>query len=60
MEEGIIEPGKEVEMEMDEEELQLDEYGMRTAAIEDNDDERKNVMIWIRNLQEGSQGCSSN
>ncbi|OWM63132.1 probable splicing factor 3A subunit 1 [Punica granatum] len=42
MEDEIIEPGKEVEMEMDEEEVQLVEEGMRAASIEENDDERKN------------------
>ncbi|KAK4797221.1 hypothetical protein SAY86_029547 [Trapa natans] len=44
MEEEIIESGKEVEMEMDVEEVQLVEEGMRAASIEDNDDERRNVM----------------
>lgn len=44
VEEETIEPGKEVEMEMDEEEVQLVEEGMRAASIEDNDDERKNMM----------------
>ena len=34
--EEIIEPGKEVEMEMDEEEVQLVEEGMRVASIEEN------------------------
>ncbi|XP_061365862.1 probable splicing factor 3A subunit 1 [Gastrolobium bilobum] len=42
MEEDIVEPGKEVEMEMDEEEAQLVEEGMRAASLEDNDDEKKN------------------
>ncbi|XP_050227280.1 probable splicing factor 3A subunit 1 [Mercurialis annua] len=36
----FIEPGKEVEMEMDEEEVQLVEEGMRAASIEENDGER--------------------
>ncbi|XP_034697228.1 probable splicing factor 3A subunit 1 [Vitis riparia] len=40
-EEEFIEPGKEVEMEMDEEEVQLVEEGMRAASLEENDDERK-------------------
>ncbi|KAL1806971.1 hypothetical protein ACET3Z_030039 [Daucus carota] len=36
-EEGLIaEPGKEVEMEMDEEEVQLFEQGMRVASLEEN------------------------
>ncbi|XP_020233725.1 probable splicing factor 3A subunit 1 [Cajanus cajan] len=38
MEEDIVEPGKEVEMEMDEEEAQLVEEGMRAASLEDRDD----------------------
>lgn len=42
MEEDIVEPGKEVEMEMDEEEAQLVEEGMRAASLEDNDDRKKN------------------
>ncbi|CAL0316383.1 unnamed protein product [Lupinus luteus] len=42
MEEDIVEPGKEVEMEMDEEEAQLVEEGMRAASLEDNDDGVKN------------------
>ncbi|KAM1087563.1 hypothetical protein ACFX2B_012925 [Malus domestica] len=42
MEEDIVEPGKEVEMEMDEEEMQLVEEGLRTARLEENDDERRN------------------
>ncbi|XP_019439047.1 PREDICTED: probable splicing factor 3A subunit 1 [Lupinus angustifolius] len=37
-----VEPGKEVEMEMDEEEAQLVEEGMRAATLEDNDDRVKN------------------
>ncbi|CAK9144579.1 unnamed protein product [Ilex paraguariensis] len=32
----IVEPGKEVEMEMDEEEVQLVEEGMRAASLEEN------------------------
>ncbi|KAG5245372.1 splicing factor [Salix suchowensis] len=39
-EDEIIEPGKEVEMEMDEEEMQLVEEGMKVASIEENDDEK--------------------
>ncbi|KAL6292551.1 hypothetical protein ACE6H2_000693 [Prunus campanulata] len=42
MEEDIVEPGKEVEMEMDVEEMQLVEEGLRTARIEENGDEKKN------------------
>ncbi|KAI5385625.1 probable splicing factor 3A subunit 1 [Lathyrus oleraceus] len=42
MEEDIVEPGKEVEMEMDEEEAQLVEEGMRAASLEDNDGVKKN------------------
>lgn len=41
MEEDIVEPEKEVEMEMDEEEAQLVEEGMRAASLEDNDDGKK-------------------
>ncbi|KAJ7980335.1 Splicing factor 3A subunit [Quillaja saponaria] len=44
MEEDIVEPGKEVEMEMDDEEAQLVEEGMRAASLEDHDDEKKNEM----------------
>ncbi|KAJ4830387.1 hypothetical protein Tsubulata_013090 [Turnera subulata] len=36
-EDEIIEPEKEVEMEMDEEEVQLVEEGMRAASLEEND-----------------------
>uniref|UniRef100_A0A5B7ALD3 Putative splicing factor 3A subunit 1 n=1 Tax=Davidia involucrata TaxID=16924 RepID=A0A5B7ALD3_DAVIN len=43
-EEEIVEPGKEVEMEMDEEEVQLVEEGMRAASLEENGDEKKNEM----------------
>ncbi|KAF3637577.1 putative splicing factor 3A subunit 1 [Capsicum annuum] len=35
-EEDYVEPGKEVEMEMDEEEVQLVEEGMRAANLEEN------------------------
>ncbi|KAI4357688.1 hypothetical protein L6164_001622 [Bauhinia variegata] len=38
----IIEPGKEVEMDMDEEEAQLVEEGMRAASLEDTEDGKKN------------------
>ncbi|XP_027123745.2 probable splicing factor 3A subunit 1 [Coffea eugenioides] len=41
-EEEIIEPGKEVEMEMDEEEVQLVEEGMRAASLEENGDLKNN------------------
>ncbi|KAM1172466.1 hypothetical protein ACFXTH_022690 [Malus domestica] len=37
-----VKPGKEVEMEMNEEEMQLVEEGLRTSRIEENDDEKKN------------------
>ena len=40
--EDIVEPGKEVEMEMDEEEAQLVEEGMRAASLEDHDDRKQN------------------
>lgn len=40
-EEEIVEPGKEVEMEMDEEEVQLVQEGMRAASLEDNNDDEK-------------------
>ncbi|KAG2705168.1 hypothetical protein I3760_05G039900 [Carya illinoinensis] len=43
-EEDIVEPGKEVEMEMDEEEVQLVEEGMRATSLEENDDGKKNDM----------------
>ncbi|KAI3898122.1 hypothetical protein MKX03_021721 [Papaver bracteatum] len=36
-----IEPGKEADMEMDEEEVKLVEEGMRAASMDDNDDEKK-------------------
>ncbi|TQE11359.1 hypothetical protein C1H46_003093 [Malus baccata] len=37
-----VEPGKEVEMEMNEEKMQLVEEGLRTSRLEENDDEKKN------------------
>ncbi|KAG9448518.1 hypothetical protein H6P81_008483 [Aristolochia fimbriata] len=40
-EDEIVEPGKEVEMEMDEEEVQLVEEGMRAASLEGHEDEKK-------------------
>ncbi|XP_057476392.1 LOW QUALITY PROTEIN: probable splicing factor 3A subunit 1 [Actinidia eriantha] len=43
-EQEIVEPGKEVEMEMDEEEVQLVEEGMRAASLEENGEEKKNEM----------------
>ncbi|KAK9290688.1 hypothetical protein L1049_008862 [Liquidambar formosana] len=43
-EEEIVEPGKEVEMEMDEEEVQLVQEGMKAASLEEHDDEKKNEM----------------
>ncbi|KAI4373154.1 hypothetical protein MLD38_011312 [Melastoma candidum] len=39
--EDIPEPAKEVEMEMDEEEVRLVEEGMQAASIAENDDEKK-------------------
>ena len=45
IEEDIIEPGKEVEMEMDEEEMQLVEQGMRKARLEENNERRNDNMI---------------
>ncbi|KAI3921104.1 hypothetical protein MKX01_036083 [Papaver californicum] len=36
-----VEPGKEADMEMDEEEVKLVEEGMRAASMNDNDDEKK-------------------
>ncbi|GAB4837561.1 hypothetical protein Ancab_002412 [Ancistrocladus abbreviatus] len=36
-EEDIVEPGKEVEMEMDEEEVQLVQEGMKAASLDDNE-----------------------
>lgn len=42
MEEDIVEPEKEVEMEMDEEEAQLVEEGMRAASLEDRDNGKQN------------------
>ncbi|XP_052207445.1 probable splicing factor 3A subunit 1 [Diospyros lotus] len=44
VEEDIVEPGKEVEMEMDDEEVQLVEEGMRAANLEENGEVRKNEM----------------
>ncbi|GAV58127.1 Surp domain-containing protein/PRP21_like_P domain-containing protein, partial [Cephalotus follicularis] len=42
-EDEIVEPGKEIEMEMDEEEVQLVEEGMRAARIDEKDSERKDT-----------------
>lgn len=42
MEEEIVEPSKEVEMEMDEEEMQLVEEGMKAARLDENDEEKRN------------------
>ncbi|GLT34580.1 hypothetical protein SLA2020_090880 [Shorea laevis] len=44
-EDEIGEPGKEVEMEMDEEEVQLVAEGMRAATLEENDSEKKDVKV---------------
>ncbi|XP_057811987.1 probable splicing factor 3A subunit 1 [Salvia miltiorrhiza] len=41
-EEDFVEPGKEVEMEMDEEEVQLVEEGMKAASLEENGDAKSN------------------
>ncbi|KAL9317231.1 hypothetical protein ACSQ67_013748 [Phaseolus vulgaris] len=41
-EDDTVEPEKEVEMEMDEEEAQLVEEGMRAASLEDSDDGKQN------------------
>ncbi|XP_042020999.1 probable splicing factor 3A subunit 1 [Salvia splendens] len=41
-EEDFIEPSKEVEMEMDEEEVQLVEEGMRVASLQENGDAKSN------------------
>nr|GMC64792.1 probable splicing factor 3A subunit 1 [Ipomoea batatas]GMC71220.1 probable splicing factor 3A subunit 1 [Ipomoea batatas] len=43
-EEEFVEPGKEVEMEMDEEEVQLVEEGMRAATLEENAVQNSEVM----------------
>lgn len=42
-EDEIAEPGKEVEMDMDEEEVQLVEEGMRAATLEENNREKVNA-----------------
>ncbi|KAF4394772.1 hypothetical protein F8388_015678 [Cannabis sativa] len=44
MEEDIAEPNKEVEMEMDEEEMQLVEEGMKLTRLDENDEEKRNEM----------------
>ncbi|KAL3617476.1 hypothetical protein CASFOL_037797 [Castilleja foliolosa] len=41
-EDNVIEPGKEVEMDMDEEEVQLVEEGMRAASLEEFGDAKNN------------------
>ncbi|KNA08628.1 hypothetical protein SOVF_160920 [Spinacia oleracea] len=41
-EEEIVEPGKEVAMEMDEEEMQLLQEGMTGTSLEENEEEKKN------------------
>ncbi|KAJ0427901.1 putative Ubiquitin-like domain, splicing factor 3A subunit 1, Ubiquitin-like domain superfamily [Helianthus annuus] len=38
VEEEVVEPGKEVEMEMDEEEVQLVQEGMKAATLEENNE----------------------
>lgn len=44
-EDEVVEPGKEVEMEMDEEEVQLVEEGMRATKLDDNGGERKDMRV---------------
>lgn len=41
-EEEIVEPGKEVEMDMDEEEMQLVQEGMKAATLEENGEDKEN------------------
>ncbi|KAK6919110.1 Ubiquitin-like domain [Dillenia turbinata] len=41
-EEEFVEPGKEVEMEMDEEEVALVQESMKVASLDENDEEKKN------------------
>ncbi|KAL9244664.1 hypothetical protein vseg_018419 [Gypsophila vaccaria] len=41
-EDDIVEPGKEVEMEMDEEEMQLVQEGMMAASLGENGEEQQN------------------
>ncbi|CAL5437288.1 unnamed protein product [Camellia sinensis] len=52
VEEDIVEPGKEVEMEMDEEEVQLVVEGMKAASLEENGEEKKNEMTMPMEEQE--------
>ena len=52
-EEEMVEPGREVEMEMDEEEVQLVEEGMRAARLEENDETR-----WKNGGRSSGQGES--
>ncbi|XP_057455152.1 probable splicing factor 3A subunit 1 [Lotus japonicus] len=42
MDEDFVEPGKDMEIDMDEEETRLVEEGMRAASLEDNGDGKKN------------------
>lgn len=51
-EDEIVEPGKEVAMEMDEEEVQLVQDGMRAASLEDNDGDKKNDLKVIAEEEE--------
>ncbi|KAK6153903.1 hypothetical protein DH2020_013542 [Rehmannia glutinosa] len=51
-EEDIVEPGKEVEMDMDEEEVQLVEEGMRAASLEEYGDAKNNEAKAIPEEQE--------
>ncbi|XP_050373101.1 probable splicing factor 3A subunit 1 [Argentina anserina] len=45
IEEDNVEPGKEVEMEMDEEEMQLVEEGMRQARLEEINERKNDNMV---------------
>ncbi|CAK9326147.1 unnamed protein product [Citrullus colocynthis] len=44
-EEEIVEPGKEMEMDMDEEEMQLVEEGMRAARLGENDNDKNDMKV---------------
>ncbi|KAK6919634.1 SWAP/Surp [Dillenia turbinata] len=47
-EEEFVEPGKEVEMEMDEEEVALVQEGMKAASLDENVEEKKNEVKAIQ------------
>nr|XP_043613960.1 probable splicing factor 3A subunit 1 [Erigeron canadensis] len=51
-EEEIVEPGKEVEMEMDEEEVQLVQEGMQAASLDENSDDTKKESMAISDENE--------